>query len=106
MSATDVAAELLNSPPRIGHGKLDSLSPAKVLCIVTIAIRKTIKIFFISQNILNLGKIYLQSYEKVKNYCYLCNKNCMFLKLLGNEKDFDLLICRNWANNCLWPGRL
>jgi hypothetical protein len=44
MSATDVAAELLNSPPRIGQGSADSLSAAKILCIVTIATREIISL--------------------------------------------------------------
>lgn len=58
MSATDVAAELLNSPPRIGQGSADSLSAAKALCIVTITTReiKSLLIFyslFLQTNIRN-----------------------------------------------------
>jgi hypothetical protein len=48
MSATDVAAELLNSPPRIGQGKYDSLSTAKALCIVTSATRVIINLLISS----------------------------------------------------------
>ena len=44
MSVTDVAAELLNSPPRMGQGSDVSLSAAMALCIATSAIREIISL--------------------------------------------------------------
>jgi hypothetical protein len=44
MSCTEVAAELLNSPPRIGQGSDESLSAAMTLCIVTSAISEIISL--------------------------------------------------------------
>ncbi len=48
MSVTDVAAELLNSPPRIGQGSDDNLSAAKPLCTAKSAISEIISLLIVT----------------------------------------------------------